>query len=114
MKQYMLHFSMDPQGKATKHQDVTLDSSQFEVKIDEDKQSVLNSEIANAIDNAVASHVNNNLDFMVQNIHSMFDDCFSQIETHLGMKSIGNDKHAPTSNTNKTGLMTKFQLLLLQ
>ena len=102
-KQYISYFSIDRQGKVTK--DVAFDASQFEVKFDEDKHSALNSEIANAIDNVVASHVNNNLDFMVQNIHSMFDDCFSQIETHFGMKSIGNDKHAPTSNTDKTRLI---------
>ena len=93
---------MNPQGKATKHQDVTFDSSQFEVKCDEDKQPVLNSKIANAIDNVVASHVNNKLDFVDQNIHSMFDDRFSRIESHLGMKSIGNDKNAFASNTDKT------------
>ena len=42
------------------------------------------------------------LDFVGQNIHSMFDDRFSRIESHLGMKSIGNDKNASTSNTDKT------------
>ena len=56
------------------------------------------------IDNAVASHVNNKLEFVGQNIHSMFDDRISQIEANHGMKSIGisNGKHASTSSTDKT------------
>ena len=102
MKQYMLHFSIDGQRKVTKLKDVTFDSSQFEIKFDKDKHHVLNLEIANAIGNVVASHVNNKLDFVGQNIHSMFNDRFSQTEAHLGIKSIGNDKHASTSNTDKT------------
>ena len=52
------------------------------------------------IDSAVASHVNNRLEFIGQNIHDMFDDRFSRIEIHLGMKSVGNN--ASTSNTDKT------------
>ena len=32
----------------------------------------------------------------------MFDDQFSRIESQLGMKSIGNNKHVSTSNTNET------------
>ena len=46
----------------------------------------------------------------------MFDDCFSRIETHLGMKSIGNDKKASTSNTDKAmddSVIEKFQLIML-
>ena len=81
MKQYISHFSIDLQGKVTK--DVAFDSSQFEVKFDEGKQPIFNSEIANAIDNVVASHVNNKLDLVGQNIHSMFDDRFSRIDPIL-------------------------------
>jgi hypothetical protein len=64
MKQYISHFSIDHQGKGT--MDAAFDASQFEVKIDENEQPVLNSEIANDIDNAVSSHVNNMLDFVGQ------------------------------------------------
>ena len=99
MKQYISHFSIDRQGKVTK--DVAFDASQFEVKFDEDKQPVLNSELANAIDDAISSHVNNKLDFVGQNLHNMFDDRFSRIESHLGMKPIGSDKNASISNTDK-------------
>ena len=99
MKQYISHFSIDHQGKGTT--DAAFDASQFEVKFDENEQPVLNSEIANDIDNAVSSHVNNMLDFVGQNIHSMFDDRFSRIESHLGMKPIGSDDNASTSNTDK-------------
>ena len=53
------------------------------------------------IDSVVASHVNNKLEFIGQNMHDMFDDLFSRIKTHLGIKSIGNDKYASTSNTDK-------------
>ena len=35
-------------------------------------------------------------------MHDMFDDRFSRIEIHLGMKSIGNDKNAFACNTDKT------------
>jgi hypothetical protein len=52
------------------------------------------------INSVVASHVNNKLKFIGQNMHDIFNDHFSQIEIHLGMKSIGND--ASTSNTDKT------------
>ena len=38
---------------------------------------------------------------MGQNIHSMLDDRFSRIESHLGMKPIGSDDNASTSNTDK-------------
>ena len=38
---------------------------------------------------------------MGQNIHSMFDDRFSRIESHLGMKPIGSDNNASISNTDK-------------
>ena len=99
-KQYISHFSINRQGNVTK--DDTFDSSQFEVKSDENKQSALDSEVANMIDSVVASHVNNKLEFIGQNMHDMFDDRFSRIEIHLGMKSIGNDKYASTSNTDKT------------
>jgi len=58
MKQYISHFSI-------------------EVKFDESEQPVLDSEIANAIDDAVSSHVNNKLEFIGQNMHDMFDDRFS-------------------------------------
>ena len=74
MRQYISHFSIDHQGKVTK--DVAFDASQFEVKFNEDKQPVLNSEMANAIEDVVASYVNNKLDFVGQNLHSMFDDRF--------------------------------------
>jgi len=73
---------------------------QFEVNFDQNKQPVFNSKIANAIDDAVSSHVNNKLEFIGQNMHDMFDDRFSRIEIHLGMKSVGNN--ASTSNTDKT------------
>ena len=98
MNQYISHFSIDRQGKVTT--DAAFDASQFEVNFDENKQPVLNSEIANAIDDAVSSHVNNKLEFIGQNMHDMFDDRFSRIEIHLGMKSVGNN--ASTSNTDKT------------
>ena len=62
---------------------------------------VFNSEIANAIDSAVSSHVNNKLEFVGQNIHNIFDDRFSRIESHLCMKPIGSDNNAYTSNTDK-------------
>jgi len=48
----------------------------------------------------VSSHVNNKLEFIGQNMHDMFDNRFSRIEIHLGMKSVGND--VSTSNTDKT------------
>ena len=54
------------------------------------------------VDGAVIAHLNNKMDFVDQNIHSIFDDRLSRIETQLGMKSIGNDKNASTSNANKT------------
>jgi hypothetical protein len=99
-KQYISHFSIDRHGKIT--EDDTFVSSQFEVKFDENKQPALDSEVVNMIDSAVASHVNNKLEFIGQNMHDIFDDRFSRIEIHLGMKSIGNDKYASTSNTDKT------------
>ena len=99
-KQYISHFTIDRQGKVTK--DDTFDSSQFEVKSDENKQSALDSEVANMIDSTIASHINNKLEFISQDMHDMFDDYFSQIEAHLGMESSGNDKCASTSNTDKT------------
>ena len=98
MNQYISHFSIDRQGKVTT--DAAFDASQFEVNFDENKQPVLNSEIANAIDDVVSSHVNNKLEFIDQNMHDMFDDRFSRIKIHLGMKSVGNN--ASTSNTDKT------------
>ena len=102
MKHYISHFSSDRQGKVMKLQDATFDSSQFEVKFDENKQLALDSEVANVIDNVVASHVNNKLEFIGQNMHNMFDDHFSRIKAHPGMKSISNDKQVFTSNTDKT------------
>ena len=83
-KQYISHFTIDRQGKVTK--DDTFYSSQFEVKSDENKESALDSEVANMIDSVVTSHVNNKLKFIGQNMHDMFDDRFSRIEIHLGMK----------------------------
>ena len=38
---------------------------------------------------------------MSQNIHSIFDDRFSRIESHLSMKPIGSDNNASTSNTDR-------------
>ena len=117
-KQYISHFSIDRQGNVTK--DDTFDSSQFEVKSDEIKQPDLDSQVANMVNSVVASHVNNKLEFIGQNMHDIFDDRFSQIEIHLGMKSIGND--ASTSNTDLhlipirqwvVRLVAKFQLIIL-
>ena len=76
MKQYISHFSIDRHGKVTP--DAAFDASQFEVQFDENELPVFNSEIANAIDSVVSSHVNNKLEFVGQNIHSMFDDRISQ------------------------------------
>ena len=45
--------------------------------------------------------MNNKLEFIGQNIHSIFDDRFSLIEFHLGMKPIGSDNNASTSNIDK-------------
>ena len=105
MNQYISHFSIDRQGKVTT--DDAFDASQFEVKFDEDKQPALDSEVTNMIDSVVASHVNNKLEFIGQNMHDMFDDRFSRIEIHLGMKSVSNN--ASTSNTDKSmgGLVQK-------
>ena len=83
MKQYISHFSIDRQGKVTPN--ASFDASQFEVQFDENEQPALTSEIANAIDDAISSHVNNKLEFIGQNIHNIFDDRFSRIESHLGM-----------------------------
>ena len=44
--------------------------------------------------------MNNKLEFVGQNMHDMFDNHFSRIEMHLGMKPVGND--VSTSNTDKT------------
>jgi len=82
------------------HNGCRLDASQFEIKFDESEQPAPNSEIANAIDNVVSFHVNNKLEFFGQNIHDMFDDRFSRIKVHLGMKTVGNN--ASTSSTDKT------------
>ena len=54
------------------------------------------------VDGAVIAHLNNKLEFVCQNLHSMFDARFSRIETHLGMSPIGDDRHASTCNTDKT------------
>ena len=62
MKQYISHFSIDRQGNVIT--DAAFDASQFEVKFDENEQPVLNSEIANAIDDTVSSHINNKLEFI--------------------------------------------------
>jgi hypothetical protein len=101
MKHYMSHFSVDRQGKVTKIKDVTTNSPQNEVKTDVSKQPALVIEIANIVDGVVTAHLNNKLDFVGQNLHSIFDARFSRIEAHLGMKSIGNDKHVSTSGIDK-------------
>ena len=44
--------------------------------------------------------MSNKLEFIGQNMHDIFDDRFSRIEIHLGMKFVGNN--ASTSNTDKT------------
>ena len=98
-----------PLGKVTT--DDALNASQFEVKFDENEQPIINSEIVNAIDDAVSSHVNNKLEFIGQNMHDMFDDRFSRIEIHLGMKSV--DNNASTSNTDKTMYGSTIQLIML-
>jgi len=41
------------------------------------------------------------LEFIGQNIHNIFDDRFSRIESHLGIKPNGSDNNASTSNTDK-------------
>ena len=69
MKHYMLHLSVDGQGKVTKLKDVTFNSSQFEVKTDESKLPALDTEIANMVDCIVFAHLNNKLNFVSQNIH---------------------------------------------
>ena len=99
MKQYISHFSIDRQEKVTP--DAAFDASQFEVQFDENEQPALTSEIANAIDDVVSFYVNNKLEFIGQNLHNIFDDRFSRIESHLGMKLIGSDNNASTSNTDK-------------
>jgi len=99
-----------------KLEEFTFDASEF--KVQTDKLSVLDSEIANMIDRAIVSHVNNKLESVGQNLYSMFDTRFSRIETHLGMSPIGDDKNASTSNTDKTmgnsaGIPTMLQWVRL-
>jgi hypothetical protein len=96
----MSHFSVDRHGKVTKLEEFTFDALEFKVQTDE--PSVLDSEIANMIDGAVVSHVNNKLELVGQNLHSMFDTRFNLIETHLSLSPIGDDKNTSTSNTDKT------------
>jgi len=71
------------------------------VKIDVSKQPALDQDIANIVDSVVTTHLNNKLDFVGQNLHSIFDAHFSRIEAHLGVKFVVNDKHASTSSTGK-------------
>ena len=73
MNQYISHFSFDRQWKVTT--DDAFDASQFEVKFDENEQPILNSEIANAIDDVVSSHVINKFEFSGQNfiVYLMID-----------------------------------------
>jgi ketopantoate reductase len=89
MKHYITYFSVDRQGKVIKINDVIFDSSQFEVKTHKNKQPALDIEFANMVDNTITAIWNKKLKFVGQNIHSMFDDRFSRIEAHLGIKSIG-------------------------
>jgi len=115
-KRYMSHSSVDRHGKVMKLEEFTFDASEF--KVQTDKLSVLDSEIANMIDRAIVSHVNNKLESVGQNLYSMFDTRFSRIETHLGMSPIGDDKNASTSNTDKTmgnsaGIPTMLQWVRL-
>ena len=68
------------------------------------------------VDGAAIAHLNNKIDFVDQNIHSIFDDRFSRIESHLGMKSIGSDNNASTSNTDRewmVRLIAKVQLIMI-
>jgi hypothetical protein len=44
------------------------------------KQPVLETKIGNIVDGAVAAHLNNKLESVEQNIYSIFDALFSQIE----------------------------------
>ena len=60
---------------------VTFDSSRFEIKTNVSKQPALETEISNMVDGAVIAHLNNKMDFVDQNIHSIFDDRLSRIET---------------------------------
>jgi len=62
MKQYISDISIDRQGKVTP--EAVFDASQFEVQFDENEQPTLTSEIANAIDDDVSSHINNKLEFI--------------------------------------------------
>ena len=63
------------------------------------------------IKSVVASHVNNKLEFIGQNIYDMFDDRFSRIEIHLDMKFVGNN--TSTSNTIRQCVVRQFQLIML-
>jgi hypothetical protein len=74
-KRYMSHFSIDRHGKVKKLKEVTFDASEFKVQTDE--PPVLDSDIANMIDVAVVSHMNNKLELVGQNLHNMFDTRFS-------------------------------------
>ena len=77
LKYYMPHFSVDWQRKVMKIKYVTFDSSRFELKTNVSKQPALETEISNMVHSAVIAQ---KMDFVYQNIRSMFDDCFSWIE----------------------------------
>jgi hypothetical protein len=80
MKHNMSHLSVNGQGAFMKIKDVIYDPPQLEVKPYMSKQPVLETKIGNIVDGAVAAHLNNKLESVEQNIYSIFDALFSQIE----------------------------------
>ena len=59
---------------------VIFDSPKHKIKTNTSIQLVLETEIANRIDGSVTTHLNNKLDYVGQNIRSIFGVHFSQID----------------------------------
>jgi hypothetical protein len=85
MKHYVSHFSVDRQGTVKKIKEVVLEPPQSKVNTDVSNKPMLETEIANMVDGAVVSHLNNKVDAIGQNLSNAFDVRFNKIEAHLGI-----------------------------
>jgi hypothetical protein len=112
---FLASFKKDRQGVMTQVKEIAFppikDINDQEVTTD--KPSILDSDVANAIDGVVSSSLNNKFVAVSQDLEKMLVTRMNQMESKFS-KFFGNNMHASTSNTRKQIGSARYDFSTLQ
>jgi hypothetical protein len=102
LQMFLASFKKDWQGVMTQVKEITLPpiKDSKDKKVTTDKPNILDSDVANVIDDAVSASLNNKFTAVSQDLEKMLATHMNQMEFKFH-KFFGNNVHASTSNTGK-------------